>query len=268
MAITYHIPLRDNHVHIHQYGKGKRVLILFHGFGETGALYDSLGHLLEGHYTVIVPDLPFHGETRWGKDLLTADDLAELTRQILQRSAAKSCTLMGYSMGGRLALCLLQRAPFLIDRFMLVAPEGLRKNPWFHLATGTRAGQWLFKTVIFHPRVFVLLIKLGRKAGWVNKTAAAYLQELITDPSSGRRVYHCWRCFKQLKPRNVPFKDTPPLHFYFGKYDRLIPPPREKEMQQWSPAAISVFSTGHLLFLHEPMLKEIHTYLCTPAKHK
>lgn len=266
MSATYTISLRANQLHIHQYGNGKRVLILFHGFGESGALYDTLGRLLGKDYTVVVPDLPFHGETRWGNDLLSADDLVDLTRRILQKEAVKSCSVMGYSLGGRLALCLLQQAPLLIDRFLLAAPEGLRKNPWFHLATGTRVGQWVFKKIIFNPQAFVLLIKLGRRAGWVNKTAATYLQELITDPSSGKRVYRCWRCFRTLKPGHEPFKNSIPLHFYFGKYDRLIPPPNEKEIQMWSPAGISVFSTGHLLFLHESMLKEIHTYLCTPGK--
>lgn len=271
MPIDFNIILNTHPIHIHRYGYGKKLLIIFHGYGENGAVYASLEQSLGKYYTLIIPDLPFHGQTKWGENPLTTGLLVEFVRLILEKENANSCSILGYSMGGRPALCLMQGAPALVDQLILVAPEGLRKNRWFHFATGTLIGQWLFRSILLHPNLIPRLINLVKKTGLVSKGQASYVEKLMADPSDRRLVYHCWRCFSQLKPSNIShlFKKTgTPVLICFGAGDRLIPPPDAREIKQWKPAETAVFPTGHSLLRNEAVLQKIYTYLCRPVEHK
>jgi len=79
---------------------------------------------LEGEYCPVLVDLPGHGETPIpGKGnherffLETVDALAAE----LRRSAAAPCFLVGYSMGGRVALALLLRHPDLFKKAVILS---------------------------------------------------------------------------------------------------------------------------------------------------
>lgn len=271
MTDSFYIDILTNRIHVQQYGTGKQLLVLFHGFGESGTEYGALGKLLGKEYTIVVPDLPFHGTTQWGNELLTTDLLKELIQYLLKKQELEVCSILGYSMGGRLAICLAQCAPALINRLILVAPEGLRKNHWFQFATGTRIGRWIFKMITSYPQVSFRWVQIYGKLGSTGKKRVNYVRDLMKEQSVRLRIYHCWLCFRKLRPNtNLSFLKhiAFPPHIHFGKYDRLIPPPTRKEMQKWSPAQISVHSTGHLLFLHEPVLQKIYSYLCAASKHK
>src|SRR5690625_2491452 len=140
----FNIDLSGNRIKVHQYGSGRQLLVAFHGFDESGMDYELLEPVLGKNYTIAVPDLPFHGESEWENGLLTEDRLAGLVRMIMKKVGADRCSVMGYSMGGRLAICLCRQLRAKVVRLLLLAPEGLRKNPWLHIATGSFVGRWMF----------------------------------------------------------------------------------------------------------------------------
>lgn len=81
-------------------------LLLLHGFTGSAADWDSHVHWLSGYYSVILIDLLGHGSTdaptdptRYEMRRATADLLA-----ILMACGVETPHLLGYSMGGRLAL--------------------------------------------------------------------------------------------------------------------------------------------------------------------
>jgi len=80
--------------------------LLVHGFGGSGELWAEVARLLAGSRTVVAVDLPGHGRTpvppddsRWRMEEVAADLAALLDSLGLGRTH-----LVGYSMGGRLAL--------------------------------------------------------------------------------------------------------------------------------------------------------------------
>jgi len=90
-------------------------LVLLHGFTGSSAGWDAHVDLFARRYRVIRPDLPGHGRTPApSADRCSmahvAHDLAALIAQVAQRANAPA-VLLGYSMGGRLALYTALRHP-------------------------------------------------------------------------------------------------------------------------------------------------------------
>ncbi len=97
-------------------------LLLLHGFTGTGATWEPFLPVLAGRYRTIAPDLLGHGETdapgdpqRYRMERCAADLLA-----LLDILGAARCHVVGYSMGGRVALHLALAAPERVRALVLV----------------------------------------------------------------------------------------------------------------------------------------------------
>lgn len=125
-------------------------LIGLHGFTQAGRMFDELSHYLPRH--VEAPDLPGHGGS---SDLPTTFE--SVIRLVEWLAAGEPPVLLGYSMGGRLALrYALERS---VERLVLVsagpgiadaeAREGRRQSDQQLAASLTEGGieafidQWL-----------------------------------------------------------------------------------------------------------------------------
>ncbi len=100
-------------------------LLLLHGFLGSGADWDALRTALGGKRPVLTPDLPGHGPEP--APVTATEDSFEVTVAALLASApAEPFDLLGYSLGGRLALGMLCAAPDRIRRAVIVgASPGL-----------------------------------------------------------------------------------------------------------------------------------------------
>jgi len=101
-------------------GSGPAALLL-HGFTGSKKSWSALFPLLEGRFRLLAVDLPGHGESgapaspqRYRMEEVAAD-LAELVREL----AGEPVHLLGYSMGGRLALFFALQYPELVRSLAL-----------------------------------------------------------------------------------------------------------------------------------------------------
>lgn len=85
-------------------------LVLIHGFGEDGRIWDSfIGPLGEKH-RLIIPDIPGSGQSVMiSKKDLQIDDYANCVQKILQEEGIGRCVMMGHSMGGYITLSFAER---------------------------------------------------------------------------------------------------------------------------------------------------------------
>ncbi len=92
-------------------GEGHPVLLL-HGFCETKELWEGFQSAISSNYKVICPDLPGFGESPLpeGK-LLTLDTVAENVLDWWERIGVEDPIVIGHSLGGYVALALLDLAP-------------------------------------------------------------------------------------------------------------------------------------------------------------
>ena len=92
-----------------------RDVVLLHGFTHTGASWDPVVAALGESYRALAPDIRGHGAAADLEPVTLADVLGDLARLAPERF-----TLVGYSMGGRIALHAPVAFPARIDRLVLI----------------------------------------------------------------------------------------------------------------------------------------------------
>lgn len=103
-----------------------RKLVALHGFTGCGSDFRLLNALLESDRKLIAPDWPGHG-TKSGLRNESEYSLESHMRVIDDATAGESVELLGYSMGGRLALHYALSRPERVGRLILIGSSpGLR----------------------------------------------------------------------------------------------------------------------------------------------
>lgn len=106
--------------HFVEAGSGEPLLLL-HGFTGSAANWHGLMGQLRDRYRVIAVDLPGHGRTELTADLGRYDmgSVAGDIVALLEQMGIASTHLLGYSMGGRLALHLVAHQPARVRSLIL-----------------------------------------------------------------------------------------------------------------------------------------------------
>lgn len=111
-------------------------LVLLHGWGLNGAVFETLARQLEAGFEVRCLDLPGHGQS--GADVAVLehgiDALAAKLAADLAAEARGPLQLLGWSLGGMAALAMAARDPQSIARLTLVAttPCFVARDDWTH----------------------------------------------------------------------------------------------------------------------------------------
>ena len=113
-------------VHYKETGaQGAPALLLLHGFGSSLQAWDDWSVKLDQKYRVIRPDLPGFGLTGAspGHDYSEEKDLAILTH-FADKLGLEKFSVMGHSMGGKMAWSLAASQPERVQALVLMAPDG------------------------------------------------------------------------------------------------------------------------------------------------
>lgn len=104
-------------------------LVLLHGWGLNLRVFDALRAQLAQHYAVTALDLPGHGASPW-----PAGCTPERQLQLIGRSIPPGATLIGWSLGGQLALALAAQPALAVRRLVLIAttPRFVQAADWPH----------------------------------------------------------------------------------------------------------------------------------------
>lgn len=101
-------------------GNGKTVLLL-HGFGEDSRVYDALLPHLPAGYRYILPDLPGSGTSPLQPRISNSiDAMATAMLALMQAIPASPFTVLGHSMGGYIALAMMEQQPAAINGLGLI----------------------------------------------------------------------------------------------------------------------------------------------------
>ena len=121
---------------VEKVGSGLPSLLLLHGWGLNGAIWDGVREALAAHFTLHIVDLPGHGFSR-DVPLTTIDAATDLLAAALPNPSH----VMGWSIGGQFALTLAKRHPTLVLKLILVAttPKFIAGDAWPDGTHGTKA---------------------------------------------------------------------------------------------------------------------------------
>ena len=99
-------------------GNGPPVVAL-HGLLGRARNLAGIGRALEASHAVWLADLRNHGASPWS-DEMTYAAMAEDVAALIEREDLGPVTMIGHSMGGKVAMCLALTRPELVDRLVVV----------------------------------------------------------------------------------------------------------------------------------------------------
>ncbi|WP_336517282.1 alpha/beta hydrolase [Pollutibacter soli] len=268
---------RNSRIHYLCSGRGAEPLVCFHGFAETAASFRLLEKICGDIYSIYSFDMPFHGKTEWNEGLnFTIDDLENIIKSC-DGLAGRKFSLMGYSMGGRVALSLYQHRPEKINGLILIASDGLTVNPWYRIATQTAPGNRIFRTTMHNPGWFLHLMNTGDRLGLVNSSVSKFVRRQIGNPSMRKQIYETWTTMRHLRPDISQIKKLinnhrTPVCLIFGKYDKIIRTSLGRSFIKniEAYAILSEIESGHQLLTegHAQTLKDILSYYFNHSEKK
>ncbi len=198
-------------------GSGKPVMLI-HGFGEDGSVWQNQVAALQKQYTLIIPDLPGSGKSELVADM-SIEGMAECIKAIADEEKINTLTILGHSMGGYITLALAEKYPQLLNAFGLVhssayadsdeKKETRRKAIEFIKA---HSAYEFLKTAI--PGLFYqpennaaceMLVEAGKK--FTAEALIAYYTAMINRPGRTQILNNC----------------TQPVLFIIGQYDKAVP---------------------------------------------
>lgn len=261
-----YILFQNKKIFYREEGAGSPVMLL-HGFGEDGNVWNHQIKLLSENYNLIIPDLPGSGQSEMLEGKCSIVDYAEVVKAIADKAIFQNknknnlqFSLIGHSMGGYITLAFAEKYPELLNAFGLFHSSACaddeakkatrRKGIQFIEKNGSKA---FLKTCVSNlfseetkekrPELLTELLNIGEHIS--PQALIQYYEAMILRPD-----------------RTSVLESFPkPVLFVIGKYDNAVP--LNISLQQCSLPAISSIhilqNSGHMGMWEEEKLSS--TYL-------
>ncbi len=207
-------------------------MFLLHGLGGTKVSWMPVLQPLAERYTVVVPDLPGHGESEKPRAEYTPRYYAGIVRKLMSVVGADRAAFLGNSLGGRIALEMAARYPKRVTGLALLGPAvpGLR---WRWLLGFTRLAPAEIAALPFPLRERWMLLSMrrlfARPHRFSENAYRAGADEFIRVYRSARARVAFWASLRHIvleraeefwpRMRRVA-AETLILH---GEHDKLVP---------------------------------------------
>ncbi len=244
---------RNARLHYTRIGSGTQVLLAFHGFGQSRAHLRPLAAQLSGRFTVYSFDLFYHGQSFWGdrENPLTKQAWTEMLSQFLSEHKIGRFALAGYSLGGKFVLATLENFPNRTTEIILMAPDGIRTNFWYSLATYPVWARRVFRSTVAKPKRFQNIALWMRRLRIVDKGILRFAQSQMDTREKRHRVYFAWMVFRELAfdmnyIAALINGNRIPVVVFLGRYDKIITAPNMRRLLGKVPGAqLIVLEAGH-----------------------
>lgn len=101
------------------FGSAGSPVVILHGLLGSARNWTTIGKRLCDRHRVFALDLRNHGSSAWD-DAMTYDDMAEDVRAFIEERALEPVTVIGHSMGGKVAMWLALLYRDLVERLVVV----------------------------------------------------------------------------------------------------------------------------------------------------
>jgi pimeloyl-ACP methyl ester carboxylesterase len=235
-------------------------LVLVHGLGGAAVNFTLLAPLLARRHRVLIPDLPGHGRSEPFEEAEGLTDYAAYIGDLAEREGMFPGPVVGYSMGGVIALRLAVSRPAEVTALALVAAAGIvsvtrRAEIWLGVTGALRPAQIMTRfrgTFARRPRLRWLPFGLW---GAVDPPALdpEGVLGFLEGPSQHTDVGTAGRALLHDDPRPDLERVHCPVVLLWGARDRLVPLGDGFEYARRLRAPIRVLpAAGHLLVGEQP----------------
>lgn len=245
---TIKFSFQERTMHVYKSGSGTEIMLLFHGFGQTGRVFQDWHSTLEQSYTLYSFDLFYHGESDHKEAAVTPAYWGKLIKAFIDRQQLGSFHLTGFSLGGRFVNVTVLRLPDHIKSITYIAPDGFYESPWQTLAL---TFQPIFKYVMTHPAALIKLANAAEKYRLSSPSLVKFAKRELTDLENRIRVYRSWVFLKPMIRNHRRVTKTINDHnikctLVLGAKDHIIPPGKVAPKFKHAPGAtICVIEKRH-----------------------
>jgi pimeloyl-ACP methyl ester carboxylesterase len=245
-------------IHYQKFGSGSKIILAFHGFSKSSEDYRKYESIFGDEYTIIAPDLFYHGKTKFASKEVKSFSKAHLHDILsgwIEHLEIEQFSVLGYSMGGRIALFMLEKFPQKIEKLYLLAPDGIKTNFWNWFVTNTKMGKYIYGASIRNPSIVYGISKVGKKMKILPQKIDKFLDINFGTPGIRLRVYRVWQLYKHIQFKlgdlvNIIEKHQLPVEIVGGKKDPVIPVKVLVDFHRMLPenCRIHLLKAGHDLF--------------------
>lgn len=243
-----------------QFGSGPIPLLAFHGFGRHASDFEVFEQEFSKKYTIYAFNLFHHGnsiypEHRIEHDSVSKTELKALFQNFLNEKSIETFSVMGYSLGGKIALMFPEFFPNELKEVWLFAPDGVKMNFWYFVASKTFIGRKIYKYFLNHPQLFYSMVDNLNSVGVLNDKLKKFALNNMNEKEKRELVYRVWLTFKETNPnmnvviRNI-LNQNIQVYQYFGKNDKVITP----NLGRWFSAKINQKENYHVLRMGHNLL--------------
>ena len=233
------------------------VLLFLHGFGASLHTWEPWAQALAADFRVLRVDLPGHGLSPPDP----SDDYTDTRSQLLllallDRLGVQRVSVIGNSMGGRIAWTMAARHPDRVDRLVLVAPDGFASPGYFEYDKAPEVSAWLQLMRVALPRP---LLRLSLAPAYANPAALTderldRYHDLLRAP--GARAAMLQRMRQTVLTDPVPLLKTvrAPTLLLWGESDQMIPVANAADYRAALPhgTLVTLPGLGHLPHEEDP----------------
>jgi pimeloyl-[acyl-carrier protein] methyl ester esterase len=227
--------------------------VLLHGWGMSLRVFDCLRAALGAHHRVLAIDLPGHGRSPWTPGISPQQQLAGLAAML-----PEGATLVGWSLGGQLALQLAADPALAVRRLILIATSArfVRADDWPHGLPGQTLRQFaaqLERDAATTLADFIeLQVRGSLDAASVRGTLQGALQQHGAAHPEALRAGLAQLEHNDL--RELARRIEIPALVIAGQYDRVTPPQAAQALAQLMPQArlLQIPRAGHAPFISHP----------------
>lgn len=253
-----YISVGTEKLHYLEWGTGKRLLLAFHGYGNDAEIFSLFAAHLGSEYTILSFDLPHHGRSEWSNDtMLTKKDLVTLIGSLKVAYHVDKVSLLGYSMGGRVCLTVIEVFPECVDKAVLIASDGLEINGYYYFFTQTYLGSKIFRYMLKKPALVLKLTDWLNSKKIVDPSRHKFVTHYLKPEASRQFLLKVWPGMRDLVPtpskvRQAIRKHHIPVSIFMGNYDRIMPPAlAEKFKSGLDTVHLFILERGHKVFDEE-----------------
>lgn len=240
----------------------KKHLVMLHGFGCDSRIFNSIASKLSKDYDPVIVDLPGHGQTKG--DFGDFSFCAFTLHNVLDQYLKEPYHLLGWSMGGQIALEMYKQNPKSIESLILIC-----STPKFVESDDCKFGM---NKAVFSKFKKGLKDKLGRTIDDFyclifadNEDGSRFMGGLKKQTPSQETLLACMESFDRFDESSILPEVTVPTLIISGDSDRIVDPKASIFMSQEikGSAIISLSSTGHAPHLtrEAEVLDEIRKFL-------
>ncbi len=242
-----------------RFGEGAYPLICFHGYGRKAEDFAFLLPHLRSDVTLYCFNLFGHGRSHYPEDRIERSSIsksewADIFETFLDAIGAEKAFIAGYSLGGKTALCLMEKLPERIEGVMLFAPDGMQGFPWYKWASRIPPVRRLIKRQVRRPSLLFATVRILYKLGFIKLRVKSFLEQHTRTGTQRKAVYKIWSMHRDLNPhishilRNIQ-RYSIETHMILGRYDPVIRPERVDRAGMRDERQIHehIVPKGHLL---------------------